>query len=360
LIPSSGPESGGILVTLGGFNFQPGMTVSVGGNDASPVQVISAHQATCVPPPGLPGDQDVTLTNPDTSTYTLRGGYCYVPPPGWRTASYAIDATPGADLWFFDFQREIALFRSDMVVAGLHTNGMDGLTDAYAEDFFQAEILGYVSTSYLRNFAGTKVSGSSFNISFVGTTPPAPWIPPPNPSGPNQGQQFNRIVFGGMEPLSGINLGRAFQDLSTQSGLPDNGNRENNTRENGCGVFMSAIWGSLEAWTLVTVLAPPLTPSDTGYINGAYYLGKGTPGQDARFHQIREAMAAFARGIAEVATHEVGHSAGLVITSRQQSWHCPDVNSCIMSAGHAWGILTFCAGANSCTAELAAALGRSP
>jgi len=74
--PKSGPAAGGTVLTLSGFDFLPGAAVNVGGLPATGVVVNSYTQITANTP-GLPGGRlnDITVTNLDGTTGTLRNGF---------------------------------------------------------------------------------------------------------------------------------------------------------------------------------------------------------------------------------------------------------------------------------------------
>ena len=79
--PTSGTTSGGASVTITGTDFVDGATVTIGGNDATSVTVASATSITATTPAHAAGTVDVVVTNPDSQTGTLAGGYLYVAPP---------------------------------------------------------------------------------------------------------------------------------------------------------------------------------------------------------------------------------------------------------------------------------------
>ena len=81
LLPTSGPEAGGTLVTVWGTNFLAGATVSFGGVAAASVTVTSATQLGAVTPPHAAGVVDVRVTNPDDQFATLVGAFTYGTPP---------------------------------------------------------------------------------------------------------------------------------------------------------------------------------------------------------------------------------------------------------------------------------------
>jgi hypothetical protein len=81
LLPTSGPEVGGTLVTIWGTNFLAGATVSFGGVAAASVTVTSATQLGAVTPPHAAGVVDVRVTNLDDQFATLVGAFTYGTPP---------------------------------------------------------------------------------------------------------------------------------------------------------------------------------------------------------------------------------------------------------------------------------------
>lgn len=81
LLPTSGPEAGGTLVTVWGTNFLAGATVSFGGVAAASVTVTSATQLGVVTPPHAAGVVDVRVTNLDGQFATLVGAFTYGTPP---------------------------------------------------------------------------------------------------------------------------------------------------------------------------------------------------------------------------------------------------------------------------------------
>ena len=77
--PEIGQVSGGDELTITGNYFQPGATVTIGGNPADEVVVDSETQITAKTPQGELGITDVTVTNPDGQSSTLSGGFAYIP-----------------------------------------------------------------------------------------------------------------------------------------------------------------------------------------------------------------------------------------------------------------------------------------
>ena len=75
--PVTGSEAGGTAVTLTGEDFRAGATVTIGGDAATDVVVVSATTITCKTPAKTAGVYDVTVTNTDGGTDTLTDAYTY-------------------------------------------------------------------------------------------------------------------------------------------------------------------------------------------------------------------------------------------------------------------------------------------
>ena len=79
--PSSGPSTGGTVVTVTGTAFAPGAVVKVGSATVQPLSVTDT-QIVLVTPPHLPGTAPVTVSNPDGEFFILGQGFLYEPGPG--------------------------------------------------------------------------------------------------------------------------------------------------------------------------------------------------------------------------------------------------------------------------------------
>ncbi|HKQ03960.1 MAG TPA: DUF4231 domain-containing protein [Blastocatellia bacterium] len=84
--PDFGPPAGGTDVTLTGTHFVRGATVKFDGNDATDIVVSNATTIKAKTPAHAAGIVDVVVTNPDTQSATLTGGFTYkesppAPPP---------------------------------------------------------------------------------------------------------------------------------------------------------------------------------------------------------------------------------------------------------------------------------------
>ncbi|MET8765704.1 IPT/TIG domain-containing protein [Streptomyces sp. NPDC004658] len=82
LSPSSGPTSGGTVVTVTGTNLSGATQVRFGSVNASSFIVVSATRITAVSPPGSPGSVPVTVTTPaGTSAAAPESYFFYSPVP---------------------------------------------------------------------------------------------------------------------------------------------------------------------------------------------------------------------------------------------------------------------------------------
>jgi hypothetical protein len=75
--PTSGPTSGGTVITLAGSGFRSGATVRVGRKRATGVSVVSSSQIRATTPPGSAGAQSVRVTNTDGQSDVLSGAFTY-------------------------------------------------------------------------------------------------------------------------------------------------------------------------------------------------------------------------------------------------------------------------------------------
>lgn len=76
LTPASGTSAGGTAVTLRGSGFQAGTTVAFG-NTSVAASFVDASTLTFVTPPGPSGGVQVTIQNPDGTTYSLDAAFVY-------------------------------------------------------------------------------------------------------------------------------------------------------------------------------------------------------------------------------------------------------------------------------------------
>ena len=78
--PSSGSINGGDSVTITGTNFYGTPTVTFGGTASSSVTLVDSNTLSVTTPAGSAGAVDVVVTNPDSQSATLTGGFTYVNP----------------------------------------------------------------------------------------------------------------------------------------------------------------------------------------------------------------------------------------------------------------------------------------
>jgi len=75
--PATGAAAGGTAVTITGTGFLTGATVKLGGTAATGVTLVSSTSITATTPAHAAGAVDVLVTNTDTQSGTLSGGYTY-------------------------------------------------------------------------------------------------------------------------------------------------------------------------------------------------------------------------------------------------------------------------------------------
>jgi len=75
--PSTGSSSGGTSITIKGTGFASGATVTLGGTAATGVVVVSSTKITATTPAHSSGAVDVVVTNSNSASGTLSGGFTY-------------------------------------------------------------------------------------------------------------------------------------------------------------------------------------------------------------------------------------------------------------------------------------------
>lgn len=99
--PPRGPAGGGTSFSVYGTGFVNGATIKLGGTLATSVIWISATHLVGVTPAHSVGSADVLITNPDTLTATIVGGFTYFSDPigdtpsAWRL--HRFDMKPRAE-----------------------------------------------------------------------------------------------------------------------------------------------------------------------------------------------------------------------------------------------------------------------
>jgi sugar lactone lactonase YvrE/PKD repeat protein len=94
LSPTTGSTLGGTSVAVNGSNFVSGATVTFD-TTAVTASFVSSTQLTCTTPSHAAGAVNVTVTNPDTQTSTLSGGFTYISPPTISNISPTSGSTTG-------------------------------------------------------------------------------------------------------------------------------------------------------------------------------------------------------------------------------------------------------------------------
>jgi hypothetical protein len=77
VVPPIGLVAGGTAITVVGYDFRDGATVSLGGIAATEVTVINGSLLTARIGPQPAGRVDVVVNNPGSQTATLAGGFVY-------------------------------------------------------------------------------------------------------------------------------------------------------------------------------------------------------------------------------------------------------------------------------------------
>lgn len=79
--PPKASNAGGVMLTINGANFQPGVSVTIGGVAATMVAVVSANQLTCTIPAKAAtcGQVPITVANPDGKSATASDLFSYNP-----------------------------------------------------------------------------------------------------------------------------------------------------------------------------------------------------------------------------------------------------------------------------------------
>jgi IPT/TIG domain-containing protein len=77
--PDSGSSAGGTPITITGYGFESGSTVTLGGT-AMNVTYVDSHKLIATTPAGAAGLVDVLVTNPNGQFDRLREGYAYASP----------------------------------------------------------------------------------------------------------------------------------------------------------------------------------------------------------------------------------------------------------------------------------------
>jgi hypothetical protein len=77
VIPSSGPSTGGTLLTINGTGFVAGVSVLLGGQSCNSVVVISSTQLTCLTPAHATGADTLIVTDPGQLVASLSNAFFF-------------------------------------------------------------------------------------------------------------------------------------------------------------------------------------------------------------------------------------------------------------------------------------------
>jgi hypothetical protein len=319
--PSQVLYTGGAAVTITGTKFVTGATVDLQGTALQSVVVVNSTTITGIAPAHAPAELDVTVTNPGNLSATLTDGFYYIYPSGHQRAQFVWDTSSGIDAtrrWLIE--TNWAAFRTDLAGEGLQTGNASDPVNQYVEDWMTAYICQGVNIHYGRNGDGTKVSGTSINVTFI-CVKPATGTP-----GGNGTNDYSRMCIGGTSSSGGGVLGTAWFD----SGNPLCGNSSEDdclgTQFGGSGSTLGVFTASFGAPG--TFPAPALSQADQKYFDGSVTSG-------TRYTALHDYMQKWCWRIAYVTSHEIGHSVGLVgdrIVSGSGS--CGSQGQCSATGGH--------------------------
>ncbi|MBI5359860.1 MAG: IPT/TIG domain-containing protein [Planctomycetes bacterium] len=101
ITPEEGVSAGKSSVTIKGYNFVNGATVTIGGTSATSVAFVNSQTLTCLTPAGTAWAASVTVTNPDVQTATLRAAFRYIQANVWTEPALlpAVMSTGGRAQW---------------------------------------------------------------------------------------------------------------------------------------------------------------------------------------------------------------------------------------------------------------------
>lgn len=89
--PPSGPETGGISVTITGDGLTTETTVALGGSPCTPVIFMTSNELICTAGPHEPGVVDVVVTNADGQSATLPSAFTYTKTPDGEPVSPVVN-----------------------------------------------------------------------------------------------------------------------------------------------------------------------------------------------------------------------------------------------------------------------------
>ncbi|MCI0342243.1 MAG: IPT/TIG domain-containing protein [Planctomycetales bacterium] len=316
IAPGTGLDAGGDAVTITGSSFAPGATADLGGTALASVSVVSSTQIVGVTAAHAPAVVDVRVTNPGPNPGALTQGFRYVYPPNRQTTQFTWDTSTGINhtrRWLVD--ANWAAFLSDLQARGLQTGTASDPVNAYALDWMRAYILQGLNVAYGRNSDGTRVSGTSIHITFVGIAPATG-----SPGGTNATTDYSRMCIGGTSSSGAGVLGTAWFDSGSPCG---------NSSEDDClGSQFGGSGGTLGVFSAsvpTTALSPALSQADQPNLDGSVTSG-------TRYNDIHARLLQYAQRLAYIASHEIGHSVGL--TGSALTGSCGGASQCGASGAH--------------------------
>jgi len=110
--PNTGYRGGGTSIVITGANFVPGMTVTIGGSEATNVIVVNDTTITARTPPYPPGSADVVVTNPLGQNGMLLNGFLYTSHVPFTDSPLVAGVTPVKRLHLTELRTRINASRS--------------------------------------------------------------------------------------------------------------------------------------------------------------------------------------------------------------------------------------------------------
>jgi hypothetical protein len=208
--------------------------------------------------------------------------------------------TDPTQIWFVDFDGFGSEFSTDLVGHGLAVSsaGPSAPINVAARSRVIAAIISRINVAYSRNPDGTKISGTSFKITFTATQPTGARFQ----QGP--GVDYSRICVGSPDNqcAAGV-LGVETLDFGNQI-------VDSDCIDQSLGTFAGRICGL--ASDLHQASGGPLTLADQKFVDGSYRLGAGSAADDARFQDVSTVIGDWGTAVGNVLAHEIGHAVGLV------------------------------------------------
>ena len=186
--PTSGPTTGGTVITLTGTNFVSGATVRVGGVAASGVTFVSSTQVRATTPAGTAGARDVQIFNPNGQSATRVGAFTFTTTSTGTLTATAVSPNSGPT----SGGTAIAVTGTGFVagatilIGGTPATGVSVASSTRITGYTPAKAAGGY-TVQVRNPNGQMVNTPS-GFTYSGTSSTAPTVTAVSPaSGPTSG-----------------------------------------------------------------------------------------------------------------------------------------------------------------------------